>query len=110
MGVTRLAWYVIPVLSHDLNPLGSIALGDHPLGIGYRASRVEPFRAGPGAVHDGVAAVETERVLEPVEAVTGALIPAVGKPAVRLQQDRRAKIAILVPPVARARRRAAEAK
>src|ERR1700678_1895153 len=38
------------------------------------------------------------------------LIPTVDKPAVRLQQDRWAEIAILVPPVARARRRAAEAQ
>jgi hypothetical protein len=53
-----------------------------------------------------MAAIETERVLEPVEALAGALIPAVGEPAVGLQQDRRAEIAVLVPPVARARGRA----
>src|SRR6202165_3088972 len=90
--------------------LQSIAFGHHPLGVGNRTRRVEPFRAGVGAVHDGVAAIETERILEPVETLAGVLISAVDKPPMRLQQDRRAEIAILVPPVTRARRRAAEAK
>src|SRR6202051_487118 len=90
--------------------LQSIAFGHHPLGVGNRTRRVEPLRAGVGAVHDGVAAIETERVIEPVEALTGVLIPTVDQPPMRLQQDRWAEIAILVPPVTRARRRAAEAK
>src|SRR6202790_2904466 len=90
--------------------LQSIAFGHHPLGVGNRTRRVEPFRTGIGAVHDGVAAIETERILEPVEALTGMLVPTVDQPPMRLQQDRWAEITILVPPVARARRRAAEAK
>src|SRR5258708_16439260 len=101
---------MIPDLPLGLNLLPAIALGHQPLGVGKRARRVEPVRAGPGAVHDGVAAIGAERVLEPIEAFAGALISAVGKPAVRLQQDRRAKIAVLVPPVARTRGRAAEAE
>src|SRR5690349_21257052 len=91
-------------------PLSSPALGHHSLGIGNRPRRIEPFRAGLRAVHDGVAAIEAERILEPIKALSGALIAAVGKPAIRLQQDRRAEIAVLVPPVARARGRAAEAQ
>ena len=71
---------------------------------------LSPFGQRLGAVHDRVAAIETERILEPVEALAGALITTVGKPAVGLQQDRRAEILVLVPPVARARRRAAEAQ
>ena len=60
----------------------SPALGHHSLGVGNRARRVEPFWACLGAVHDGVAAIEPERVLEPVEALAGPLIAAVGKPAI----------------------------
>src|ERR1700694_2024570 len=90
--------------------LQSIAFVHHPLGVGNRTRRVEPFRAGVGAVHDRVAAIETERILEPVEALAGMLIPTVDQPPMRLQQDRWAEITILVPPVARARRRAAEAR
>src|ERR1700692_1325140 len=90
--------------------LQSIAFGHHPLGIGNRTRRVEPFRAGIGAVHDGVAAIETERILEPGEALAGMLIPTVDQPPMRLQQDRWAQIAILVPPITRARRRTAEDK
>lgn len=41
--------------------------------------RVEALRASPGAVHDGVAPIETERILEPVEALTRALVAAVGQ-------------------------------
>ena len=55
-----------------------------------------------------MAAIEPERVLEPVEALAGALIAAVGEPAIGLQQDRQAEIAVLVLPVARAGGRAAE--
>src|SRR5712691_3371792 len=93
-----------------IRPRISVALGHQPLGIGDRGCRVEPFWAGLGAVHDGVAAIEPERVLEPVEALAGALIAAVGEPAIGLQQDRRAEIAVLVPPIARAGGRAAEAE
>ena len=57
-----------------------------------------------------MAAIEAERVLEPVEALAGALIAAVRKPTIGLQQDRRTEILILVPPIARARGRAAEAQ
>src|SRR5581483_9943725 len=70
----------------------------------------EPFRAGPGAVHDGVAAVQPERVFERVEALAGLFVAAVGEPAIGLQQDRRSEIALAVPPIARARGRAAEAQ
>jgi hypothetical protein len=58
---------------------------------------------GPGAVHDRVAAIEPERVFEAIQALAGALIAAVGKPAAGLQQDRRAEILVLIPPIARAR-------
>src|SRR6267143_3157326 len=110
-GVPWLLWSSSISARHGSDMAGiSPALRHHTLGIGNRARRVEPFRASLGAVHDGVAAIETERVLEPVEALAGALISAVGKPAVRLQQDRWAKIAVLVPPVARTRGRAAEAE
>src|SRR5205807_4943607 len=91
-------------------PGASPALGHHSLGIGNRVRRVEPFRAGLGAVHDRVAAIEPERVVEPVEALAGPLVAAVGEPAIGLQQHRRAEIAVLVPPVARAGGRAAEAE
>src|SRR5208283_1445223 len=90
------------------SPVQSPALGHHFLGVSDRARRVEALRTGPGAVHDRVTAIEAERIFEPVQALASALIAAVGKPAVRLQQDRRAEILILVPPIARAGGRAAE--
>src|SRR3984893_17453042 len=91
-------------------PSRSSALGHHSLGVGNGARRIEPFGAGLGAIHDGVAAIEPERVLEPVEALASALIAAVGEPAIGLQPDRRAEIAVLGPPVALERGGAAEAE
>src|SRR5262249_6206734 len=68
------------------------------------------LRAGVGAVHDGVAAIEPERVLELVEPLAGRLGAAVDDPALRLQEGSGAEEAIAVPPVARARGRAAGAE
>src|SRR5215510_11927587 len=77
------------------------------LDLGNGLRRIEMLRAGVGAVHDGVAAIEPERVLEIVEALAGRLVAAVDDPALRLQQRRGAEEAVAVPPVARTRRRAA---
>src|SRR5579883_2889857 len=80
------------------------------LDLADRLGGVEVLGAGLGAVHDGVAAIEAERVLELVETVAGRLVAAVGDPAEGLQQDGRAEIALGVPPVARAGGRAAGAE
>src|SRR4029078_8624741 len=80
----------------------------HLLDLGDRLRRVEALRAGLGAVHDGVAAIEPERVLEVVESLALGLVAAVGEPAVGLQQDGGTEIAIAAPPVGGAGGRAAE--
>ncbi|MPL74155.1 hypothetical protein SDC9_19965 [bioreactor metagenome] len=83
---------------------------DHqPLDLGDRLRRVQTFRAGLGAVHDGVAAIELERVLERIETLGRRLVAAVDDPAVGMEQRRRAEVAVRVPPVARAGGRAAGA-
>src|SRR5690606_1658104 len=58
------------------------------LDLADRLGRVQALRAGPGAVHDRVAAIQLERILEVVQARAGVLVAAVDDPAVRLQQDR----------------------
>ena len=87
-----------------------LPLDQHLLDVGDRLGRVEAFGAGLGAVHDGVAAVQAERIFEIVEPVAGGLVAAVADPAIGLQQRRRAEIAVAVPPIARARGRAAGAQ
>src|SRR6516225_5586418 len=87
-----------------------LPLDHHPLDLGDGLGGVEALRAGLGAVHDGVAAVETERILEIVEALAGGLIARVLDPARRLQQRGGTEEALAVPPIARARGRAAGAK
>src|SRR5262245_10210252 len=52
------------------------ALDHHLLDLGDGLRRVEALGAGFGAVHDGVAAVEPERILELVEALAPGLVAA----------------------------------
>src|ERR1700733_10456473 len=63
-----------------------------------------------GAVHDGVAAIKPKRVFEIVEPFAGGLVARIGNPTIGLQQRRRTEKALRIPPVARARGRAAGAK
>src|SRR3989442_5347724 len=79
-----------------------LALDHHPLDLGDSLGRIEALRAGLGAVHDGVAAVEAERVLEIVEALPGRLLAAVLEPAVGLEQRRRAQVKVTVSTIIRA--------
>ena len=48
-----------------------LPLDEHHLDLGDGLGGVEALRAGLGAIHDGVAAVEPERVLEIVEPLAG---------------------------------------
>src|ERR1700752_4737644 len=93
------------------NPFSAVAvakygshlpLDHHALDLGDRLGRIEALRAGLGAVHDGVTAIEAERILEIVEAVSGRLVAAVLQPAISLQQCCRSHEALAVPPIARA--------
>src|SRR6185437_1170316 len=88
----------------------SSALDHHLLDLADRLGRVEVFRASARAIHDRVAAIEPERIFQRIEPVARMLVAAIGEPTIGLQQDRGAEIAIAVPPVARAARRAAEAE
>src|SRR5258705_3877986 len=87
-----------------------LPLDHHQLEFGNGLGRIEALRAGLGAVHDGVAAIEPERVLEIVEPLAGGLVARILDPARGLQQRGRPQEALAVPPIARARRRAAGAE
>src|SRR5229473_7544496 len=80
------------------------------LDLGDGLGRVQVFWTRLGAVHDRVAAVEPERVFERIEPVAGFLVAAVGDPAIGLEQHRWPEIALAIPPIRRACRRAAEAQ
>src|SRR5712675_1949209 len=82
----------------------------HLLDLGDRLGGVEALRAGLGAVHDGMAPVEPERILEVVEALAGRLVARILDPAMRLQERGGTEKALGVPPVARTRGRAAGAQ
>ena len=50
-------------------------------------SRVEALGAGVGAVEDGLAAVELERIVKLLETVGGVTVTAISNPAVSLHED-----------------------
>src|ERR1043165_1528465 len=87
-----------------------LPLDQRSLDFGDRLGWIEALRAGLRAVHDGVAAVELERIIERIEPLAGLLIARIDDPASCLQQRRRAHVFLWVPPVARARGRAAGAQ
>lgn len=80
------------------------------LDLGNGAARVQALGTCPGAVENGVAPVQTHGVLEVLLALGLFLVTRVGQPAVRLQQNGRTQVLLRVPPVGRARGRAAEAQ
>jgi len=80
------------------------------LDLGNRQAGVEALGACPGAVENGVAAVQAHRVVEGVLALGSPLVAGIDQPPVRLEQDGGAEVLLRVPPVRGARRRAARAE
>src|SRR5829696_5239793 len=72
----------------------------HLLDLGDGLCRVQALRAGVGAVHDRVAAIEPERIMQVVEALAGGFVAAVDEPAIGLKQGCGAQEPVAVPPVA----------
>ena len=68
------------------------------------------FGQASRAVHDRVAAIEPERILELVEPLAGGLVARVDDPAIGRSSAAGPEVAVAVPPVARAGRRAARAQ
>ena len=62
--------------------------------------RIEAFRAGFRAVHDRMATIQAERVLELFEAAFLGRIACVTEPAPSLDQHSRAEEFIGIPPIA----------
>src|SRR5438034_421590 len=73
-------------------------------------SGVESLGASARAVHDCMAAVKSERVMESIEPLIGGLVPAVHDPAIGLQEHRRTEVAVAGPPPTRAATGTAEAQ
>mmetsp|Transcript_30631 Transcript_30631/g.99585 ORF Transcript_30631/g.99585 Transcript_30631/m.99585 type:complete len:223 (+) Transcript_30631:1890-2558(+) len=82
----------------------------HGFDRGDLARGVEPLRAHLAAVHDGVAAVKLEGVVDGVQALLRRRVAAVDDPAVRLEQHSGPEVLVAVPPVRRARGGAARAE
>jgi hypothetical protein len=69
------------------------------LDLSNRQGRVESLRACPRAIENSVAPVQAHAVVEGVLALGLLLVSGVGDPAVRLEQDGRSEVLLLVPPV-----------
>lgn len=96
---------LIPVNS-DASPL-CLVKSHLLLDFGNSLTRVKTLRASVGTVHDGVATVQRHRVLQHVLSHLGSLISRVNDPSVGLHQHGGTQVLGLVPPVRRARGRAA---
>jgi len=80
------------------------------LDLGNRQRGVQALGACPRAVENGVASVQAHAVVEGVLALGLPLVTRIGDPAVRLEENGRSKILLLVPPVRGAGCRAAGAE
>jgi hypothetical protein len=80
------------------------------LDLGNGLSRIEVLRADLGAVHDGVAPVELEGVVEVVQPLRRHLVAGILDPPVGLHQNGRSQVLVGVPPVGRTGSRAAGAE
>mmetsp|Transcript_45657 Transcript_45657/g.102900 ORF Transcript_45657/g.102900 Transcript_45657/m.102900 type:complete len:207 (-) Transcript_45657:234-854(-) len=90
--------------------LRSMALCHLQLNLGDSFARVQVLGARLAAIHDRLAPVHLESVVEERQALLLLSVPAVCQPTVRLQQDGGPQVLILIPPVRGARRRAARAQ
>jgi hypothetical protein len=77
------------------------------LDLSNSPSGVQALGASPRAVEDSVATVDAHAVVESVLALGGLLITRIDQPTVRLEQDGGTQVLLAVPPVRRARGRAA---
>ena len=80
------------------------------LDLGNRQRGVQALGACPRAVENGVASVQAHAVVEGVLALGLPLVTRIGDPAVRLEENGRSKVLLLVPPVRGAGCRAAGAE
>lgn len=85
-------------------------MGHSLLDLGDGLAGIEVLRTDLGAVHDGVAPVELEGVVEVVQAFLGGGVAGILDPPVGLHEDGRSEVLVGVPPVARTGRRAARAQ
>lgn len=74
--------------------------GHHLLDLSDGFPRVQALGAGPRAVHDGVAAVQREGVLQLGQALLREVVSGVDHPAVGLHEHGGPQVLVPVPPVA----------
>jgi len=80
------------------------------LDLGNGLSGVEVLGAGVGAVHNGVALVELEGVVQSSQTLLALGVTRIGNPAVGLHEHSRAQVLVAIPPVGGARSRTAGAQ
>ena len=90
-----------PLLMHMMNRM---------LQLVDRSTRIQILGAGMRAVHNRMASIQLVRIVQTLQSLLRHLITGIGDPSVRLLQNRRTQVLISVPPVRRARRRAAGAE
>lgn len=84
--------------------------GQQFLNLRNGASWIQTLGTGASAVHDSVATVNAEGILQLAQTLRGVLVTRVDDPAIGLHQHSRAQILLGIPPVRWARRGAASAQ
>lgn len=74
----------------------------HLLNLRNRLPRIQPLGTSPRAIQNSMAPIQTHAIIQRRLPLTLVFIPAVGEPAVGLQQDGGAEVLLAVPPVGRA--------
>src|SRR3546814_12881198 len=78
----------------------NLPLNHHLLDLPNGPRGRKALRTHVGAVHDGVAAIETERVFQFVKPFARHFVAAVGQPAIGLKENGRTKKLVRIPPIA----------
>jgi hypothetical protein len=84
------------------------ALDQHLLDFGDCLSGIQTLGTSSRTIQNGVASIESERILEFIEPLTSRLVAAIDKPAGCLKQNCGTEKTIAVPPVTRTSRGAAK--
>jgi hypothetical protein len=87
--------------------LNYLVIGQPLLDSGNRLSWVQMLRADLGTVHDRVATIQLESVIQLRQTLLRLAITTIFNPAIRLHQDSRSQVLVGIPPIARARSTAA---
>lgn len=108
--VSKIVFLYVAVICYQL-PVqvltGHFLMRQLLLDLGNGFTRVQVFGADLGTVHDRMASIKLECIVQFRQSLLGRAIPRVFDPTVCLHQNRRSQVLVGIPPITWTRRRAA---